>query len=258
MGNGVIMATIEEILRMPLSEREKHYKAIGIDRVIIDGNVFTDYGAFSFLWEKSYVKSPVRAGNGSIGNLDSYATFITPHLKINFSLLSIDSYRMLMKLLYSKNEHTVTCYDIVYNTITTNNMYFSTEEMPTIYAMARGLSGEEYVELLGVLDYTIEMVGTNTNVATAKITYNLNPPTSWSGETTVSVDLPINLAQPVGDNAIITVGENPTRISEIKFNGYKFKYWCENANGEGFKYLDTDAYMFREDTTLYAIWGKSA
>ena len=142
--------------------------------------------------------------------------------------MSIDSYRTLMKLLYSKNEHTVTCYDIVYNELTTNSMYFSTEEMPKLYTLARSLNGEDYVELLGIEGYVVEMVGTNSTVATAKITYNLNPPTTWNGETTVSVDLPINLAQPIGDNAIITVDEKPTRISDITFNNkYKFKHWCE-------------------------------
>ena len=60
-----------------------------IHTVDINGNIFTDYSAFSFLWEKTYVKSPVRSGNGTIGNLNSYATFLTPHLKIDFSLMSI-------------------------------------------------------------------------------------------------------------------------------------------------------------------------
>ena len=31
---------------------------------------------------------------------------------------------------------------------------------------------------------------------------------------------------------------------------------AKNPNNEGFKYIDTDAYMFRNDTTLYAIWGR--
>lgn len=251
--------TLQEISSLPIEEREKHYRARGIEKVIIDGNTFTDYGAFSFLWEKTYVKSPVRSGSGTIGNLNSYATFLTPHLKIDFSMMSIDSYRVLMKLLYSKNEHIVTCYDIVYNGLTTNSMYFSTEEMPKLYTLARSLNGEDYVELLGIEGYVVEMVGTNSTVATAKITYNLNPPTNWSGETTVSIDLPINLAQPIGDNAIITVDGKSKRISDITFNDkYKFKYWCENPNDEGFKYIDTDAYMFRKDTILYAIWGESA
>ena len=165
------MATIAEILRMSVEERKTAYKATGIDKVIIDGNEFTDYGAFSFLWEKSYVKSPERSGDGTISNLNSYATFLTPHLKIDFSMMSIDSYRRLMELLYSKNEFVVSCYDIVKNIITTNKMYFATEEMPKLWTIARALNGEEWVELLGVQDYTVEMIGTNASFDTVDILY---------------------------------------------------------------------------------------
>lgn len=165
------MATIAEILRMSAPDRKAAYKAENIEKVTIDGNDFTDYGAFSFLWEKSYVKSPERSGDGSIGNLNSYATFVTPHLKIDFSLMSIDSYRDLMNLIYDKNEFTVTCYDVVNNKMTTNRMYFSTEEMPKLWTIARAINGEEWVELLGVQDYSVEMIGTNASIDTVNIIY---------------------------------------------------------------------------------------
>ena len=257
------MASIREILEMSRANRIAEYKAVGIENVIIDGNVFTDYGVFSFLWEKSYVKSPVRSGDGTIGNLDSYAWFLTPHLKIDFSLMSIDSYRTLMKLIYSKNEFTVTCYDVVYNKTETHKMYFTTEEMPKLWAIVDALNGDENaIMLLGVQDYTVEMVGSNSEVKTATITYNLNVPNGvvWNGETEVSVETPINVALPVGDNAIIKTYElgDASRISNITFdNKYKFKHWAENSNDTGFKYIDTDAYRFRNDITLYAIWGAS-
>lgn len=165
------MATIAGILRMSVEERKTAYKATGIDKVIIDGNEFTDYGAFSFLWEKSYVKSPERSGDGTIGNLNSYATFITPHLEIDFSMMSIDSYRRLMELIYEKNEFLVECYDVVYNTVTQNKMYFSTEEMPKLWTIARAINGEEWVELLGVQDYTVELIGTNVSLETVNVLY---------------------------------------------------------------------------------------
>ena len=60
------MATIAEILKMPLEERKEKYQAKGIHKVIIDGNVFTDYKAFSFLWEKSYITTPERSSDGTI------------------------------------------------------------------------------------------------------------------------------------------------------------------------------------------------
>lgn len=164
--------TIGEILRYSLEERKgSRFNAVGIDEVIIDGNHFTDFGAFSFVWEDSYVKSPERSGSGTIENLNSYAWFITPHLKIDFSLLSIDSYRKLLFLKHSKREFVVTCYDPMYNKTTTNKMYFPPEEMPKLMAIARALNGEEWVELLGVQDYTVELIGTNASLDKVDILY---------------------------------------------------------------------------------------
>ena len=158
--------------------------ARNIDKVTINGNVFTDYSAFSFLWEKSYVKSPSRSGSGSIGNLNSYATFLTPHLKIDFGLISIDSYRKIMQLIYTSNEFLVTCYDVVNNKNTTNKMYFSTEEMPKLWTIVDALNGDENaIMLLGVQDYTVEMVGTNNDIDTVTVNYYLNSP-DGSGTTT--------------------------------------------------------------------------
>lgn len=254
------MATIAEILRMSVEQRKMAYKADGIDKVIIDGNEFTDYGAFSFLWEKSYVKSPERSGDGTIGNLNSYATFVTPHLKIDFSMMSIDSYRVLMKLLYEKNEHIVQCYDIVNNKFTTNNMYFSTEEMPKLWTIARALNEEEWVELLGVQDYTVELIGTNTNFEELELTYNLNVPTgaTWSNETTASVTFAKNTTINIGTGASVKVEEENQTFQAITFGEtYIFNGWNTQADGKGINYINGDEYYLMGDTTLYAQWKSS-
>lgn len=258
--------TIREILRLSPSSRQAIYQVTGksnkhIDRVTIDGNVFKDYSAFSFLMEKSYVKSPVRSGDGSIGNLDSYAWFLTPHLKIDFSLMSIDSYRTMMKLIQSKNEFTVTCYDIVNDRDVTHKMYFATEQMPKLWAIARALDGAEWTELLGVQDYTVELIGTNTDVENVMITYHLNVPTNviWTGNRYTSEESPKNTTINVGATVSTGVGTEVIYIANITFgNTYKFKYWCETADGSGFKYFDSHEYLFTTDMQLYAIWERGA
>lgn len=232
---------------MSLEERKQAYsvsglstfdnKPIGIETVIIDGNPFTDYGAFSFLWEKSYVKSPERSGDGTIGNLNSYATFITPHLKIDFSMMSIDSYRVLMRdLLYKKNEFLVTCYDIVNDTMTTNKMYFSTEEMPKLWTIARALNGEEWVELLGVQDYTVEMIGTNASLETVEILYYDN-----NG----------NLI----DTATQTVDKGTQAIINYAFvapTGKKFDgWWNTKIDKTGARYKNGEAVDLIDNLVLY-------
>lgn len=271
--------TLKDILSLPLAERMQKYNVANegkkIHRVLIDGNEFTDYSAFSFIWEKTYVKSPVRSGDGSIGNLNSYPSFITPHLKIDFSMISIDDYRRLMKLMYSKNEFKVTCYDVVYDTEVTNNMYFSTEEMPKLWAIARALNSDDFcVELLGVQDFTIELVGTNTKVPTSSVTFYVNAPreislTGYEDNPSLTVEIPSNIAIPIGEYAIFTkkikekVTENgqevekdkeiTVRLADETFGDtHQMIGWKDLKSG--LKYMDDDAYLIRQDTNLYALW----
>ena len=132
----------------------RKYNAVDIDKVIIDGDTFTNYGDFQFVWEKSYVKSPSRSNGGAIDNLNSYATFVTPHLILNFAVMSIDDYRAIMRKDLERNEFVVECYDPIYNKRTTVKMYFATPQMAKLYTIARtrfnGEAWEEYVELVGV------------------------------------------------------------------------------------------------------------
>lgn len=233
------ITTIRDILEMQPQERKAKYVVNQgerhIDKVTINGNVFTDYSAFSFLWEKSYVKSPERSGAGTIGNLNSYATFLTPHLKIDFGLMSIDSYRKIMQLIYSSNEFLVTCYDVVNNKDTTNKMYFSTEEMPKLWTIVDALNGDENaIMLLGVQDYTVEMIGTNSNVDTITVNYYLNSPTGV-GQTT-----PI-YSQDVEIGSEIVLGLD-SGIDNFEFEGYTFnKSWCLGSPN-GTKYNDRDGF----------------
>ena len=231
------VTTLKDILEMSPEERKAKYRVDSadkhIDKVTINGNVFTDYSAFSFLWEKSYVKSPVRSGDGTIGNLNSYATFLTPHLKIDFSLMSIDSYRKIMQLIYSGNEFLVTCYDVVNNKDTTNKMYFSTEEMPKLWTIVDALNGDENaIMLLGVQDYTIEMIGTNADVDSIKINYYLNAP-NQSGSTT-----PI-FSEDVAIGSEIVLGGN-SGIDGYAFDGYSFnaKWHLGSINGTLYNHND--------------------
>lgn len=168
------MASVEEIIKLSLDDRHTNYQANGenknIQYVEIDGIKLSDYQAYSFFWEKTYVKSPERAMDGSMSNLDTYTTFITGHFKIDFSLMSIDDYRIFMKLIYKKNEFTVKCYDVVYDKQITIKMYFATQEMPKLWTIVSKKQEnlekwEDYVDLVGVEGCTVEMIGTNTDNA---------------------------------------------------------------------------------------------
>lgn len=166
--------TMYDILKNSLVDRRERYGTTAISHIVIDGNKFGGYKTFSSFWEKTYVKQPERSASGVIDNLNSYATFVTFHLKVDFAMMSIDDYRRLYNLMLDRNEFTVTAYNVLDNsTPHTCKMYFAPDQMPKLYAVARKLQGQgdKYIEVLGVQDYTIELIGTNASMDKVEIRY---------------------------------------------------------------------------------------
>ena len=245
---------------------KREYLAVDIDKVIIDGDTFTNYGDFQFVWEKSYVKEPKRSGNGVVGNLNSYATFITPHLIMNFSIMSIDDYRAIMRKDLERNEFVVECYDPIYNVRIKKKMYFGTPEMAKLFTIAKvrfnGEDWEEFVELVGVREYSVEMIGTNADLDLVSVRYIVNPPqVTENGVTTTLVP---DFATDGGEEDVysgddLVIGGN-TDIPNETFGGkYKFTKWnISSANPtepkEHGNYLNGYAYTINADIVLYAQW----
>lgn len=260
---------LEQFFRLSVdSDDRKAYNANASDKkiaeVIIDGNSIKGYKAFSFIMEKSYFESPTRSSDGSMPDIQDLPTFLTPHLTIDFSLLFIDDYRTLMKLIRSKNEFVVKCYDPVEDTQVTNRMYFATEQMPKLATIARAIQGstENSVELFGVQDYTVEMIGTNNLIEPISISYFVNPPKSglWSGESYVTETRYKNEQVEIGKNAIVKDTNNiKYKISSLTFNDkYVFQGWNTKSNGTGFTYEDGSVYQMANTRNLYAKWAEGA
>lgn len=148
------MTDLEEILN-----NRSDYIADGMAKFTVDGIEYTGYSEYTFMWEKTFVENPERSTNGSMGNLnENNATFNTPHMTATYSIMTINDYRSIMKQLLAKNEFIVTCYDPIYDKMTTNKMYFATASTPKYYTSN---SSNGTVELLGVQNYTVELIGTN-------------------------------------------------------------------------------------------------
>lgn len=147
----------EQQARLP-REYQRNYATTQIDRIEIDGEVIQGYFDYSFIEEKSYFTQPVRTQDGSIRDIDSYATFLTPRLIIRYSMMNIDDYRRLMKLLKSRNSFNVEFYDIVEDKRVIHEMYAAPMQMPQIY--------QRYLEVLGIREASIELIGTNNPLST--------------------------------------------------------------------------------------------
>lgn len=238
---------------------EKEYKAVDIDKLKIDGNTYTNYGAYAFIWEISYVKPPERSANGAISNLNSYAVIITGHLIIDYSIISIDDWRSIFRSQLEKREFVVECYDPIYNEKTKLKMYFATEQMPKFRFINRKIftstkqEWEDYILLYGVGEYTLEMIGTNNDLDLVSVVYHLNPPKDSDG-------YPIVPDEQIGEPDVykgeeILIGKSAGFQTET-FNGkYKFVGWNINPEGgEKGNYLDGYAYTINTNLVLYAIW----
>ena len=135
--------------------------ATNMGQFTVDDEIYTGYSDYTFIWEKTFVKSPNRSMSGAMGPLDGATglpTFETPHMTATFEQMPINDYRRLVKQALSKNEFTVTCFDPIYNVETTNKMYFGTLTSPKFITRADGIG---VITLIGVSNYTVELIGTN-------------------------------------------------------------------------------------------------
>lgn len=202
----------------------------------IDGNKIGGYGVYSFYIQKTYVKEPVRSSSGAIDNLDSYVTFLTPTVKLKFNAMSMETYLKIIQLMHSRNEHLVKCYDVVYDTIRTFNAYFSPDDYPELFVLD--------FELIGVLNYEIELIGTNTDVNKCSITYHPNDPNGNITATAATNDLPMG--------SEVVIGRDATTVKNIE--GYTFDRWNTKPDGTGDWFVDGTAYKINTDLVLYAQW----
>lgn len=239
--------------RLPIELQQK-YEKTQLDRVEIDGITLQGYFEYSFLEEKSYAENPTRSDDGSIVGLEDMRTFLTPRLIIKYNMMDIEDYRTLMKLIKSKNTFIVTCYDIVEDKRVTHEMYFAPPSMPVIY--------QQYLMALGVQDFAIELIGTNTDPF-VNINYIFNFPDEvseeyyvTSGNYTVSASKyekytiiqPNVTAYNKTTQEVITVPlQTLVRTSQlVGFN--------TNINGTGTFFQIDQSYWISTSTTLFAMW----
>jgi uncharacterized repeat protein (TIGR02543 family) len=241
----------------------KKYEAVDIHYVKIDGNEFRNYGAYSFIWEKTFVKSPERSADGSLGNLNSHANFLTPHLIMDFSVMSIDDYRKIMLLHYGANEYTVECYDPIYNRPIKVKMYFATEEMAKLYTIAQNRllpngQWEEWVDLVGVTEYKVELIGTNNDLDLVSVKYEYSTlkadgtpeypyfPDGSPANPQYEEDVYIGEEIIIGGNS--TFKDTPPNINLV------FDHWL---GSDGLVYSDGLIKTINTPLTLYAVWVES-
>ena len=228
--------TVNQMLM--LREQDDNPNERKVSEIFIDGNLIKGYFTYTFFTEKTYAKEPERSQGGQIDNLNSYATFLTPTLKIEFKAMSMDMYRKIMNLINSKNEFQVSAYDPVADRFVTHNMYFSPAEYPELYIYN--------LDVLAVLNYTIELIGTNTDLNAVSIVYHSNPPANMGSDTQLG-----STEATFGQEVII--GND---IELPSYTGYSFVGWNTATDGSGTTYQNDTAITISSnlDLVLYAVW----
>jgi hypothetical protein len=155
--------TVTDLLKLPLEQRLEEYigvKAKEITSFTLDNQTYTGYKGYSFFWELTLATEPERSDSGEM-DLTNIAYFLTPHLRIDFSLISYPDFKRLRQQQLSKLYFDLTCYDTDFGREITEEVYFHPDTLPNFVTMARKLNGESWLEILGAKDYTVELVGTN-------------------------------------------------------------------------------------------------
>lgn len=155
--------TVFDLMKLPLSQRLNVYSGVKTDTIKyfrLDDQLYTGYKGYSFFWELTLTEEPQRAQDGSM-DLSNIVYFRTPHLRIDFSLISWHDYKRLRQQMLSKLTFMLTCYDTDFDRMINVEVYFHPDSLPTFELLARKLNGESWTEVLGAKDYTVELVGTN-------------------------------------------------------------------------------------------------
>jgi hypothetical protein len=281
--------TVAELLKQPLSERKFNtaFDEKEIAEFSLDGVTFKGYKAYSFFYEITLLKQPERTQSGVI-DLSTHAYFLTPHLKIDYSLMPYPMFCKLRQMMTQKLTFNLTCFDTDNHTVVENvEVYFAPDSFPKFATMARRLSEptaetvnsdnpiyevNKYIEILGVRDYTIELIGTNRDVATNEVTYVLNKPSGISSiydnyADSVIRNYPANSTIKMGARAFIDTGKKDALgnavvelISSLVFfenpddeNSKKWEF-VEWKDTNDYTYIDGNEYFIKGNKTYDACW----
>lgn len=239
------------------------YQNAPIDRFWVDDIEYSGFYDFSYISEKSYMQEPTRNLVGAIPNLNQHVTFLTPRLLVTYKMMNIDEYRRFMSQIKSKNEFVVRFYNLESGKIEQHNMYVTTPSMPKVYT--------RLLQAAGIIDYSIEFVGTNTGVKTYTITYDYNLPAEVIAEgigensTEVTAEAARNIATIIGGATTEYVKAESDEVTDESgllshqtFGGrYAFNGWyVENDAGllTTSTRVDGDAYYVMGNLKLRAKW----
>ena len=209
-----------------------------LDVVKINGEPFKGIGYNGLLTvnTKSYKISPVRSGDGSMPNINDYATFIVPIADINFKYMTIEDYQRFCTAI-TPNEFNVEYFDKQKGQRVVHKMYVAPEEMTKIYNVG--------TSVIGVLDYKVSLIGTLNSIELLQISYQ---PNDGIG------DIPTDDDEYMSQGFLNQQVKIKTGGTLVKDGTKVFSHWNTKADGTGFTYLPNTIIPLTTNIILYAIY----
>ena len=136
-----------------------------LDTIKINGISFPGIAELLSVNTKTYVEEPTRDNYGSIVNINDYDTFFVPRVKFNFKFFTIADY-MAFCVAVQPNEFNVEYFDKQFGYRVTHKMYIEPEELTAL----RNIE----TKVIGVQDYEVSLIGTNNDMNTYTLSYNIN------------------------------------------------------------------------------------
>lgn len=136
-----------------------------LDTIKINGVSFKGISSLSSVNTKTYVEEPTRDNYGSIVNINDYDTFLVPRVRFNFKFFTIADY-MAFCIAIQPNEFNVEYFDKQFGYRVTHKMYIEPEELTSLYNIE--------TKVIGILDYEVSLIGTNNDMNTYNLSYNIN------------------------------------------------------------------------------------
>lgn len=201
-----------------------------VDRPFKGSAPDSKYGWQELVWKKNPNRT---SGTFAFQNMKNIAVSLVARCELNYKYMNIDDYMALRKILGRERYFKVKFFDVDEGKWVRREMYCSENQINKLFTLDKSL--------IGVLDYSIKLVGTNRDVfvnQTYTITYNSN-----GGTGTIQSETGI----PWGDERTISSG------SGISKEGHSLAGWSLTSDGKA-NYAPNQETTIWDNLTLYAVW----
>lgn len=217
---------------MSIVDYKNAYSDGDLDKIYINGVAFKGISRDSALGWEDFVWSqePTRSKSFAFTNMDDIDVGLVPRCEVNFKYFNINDF-MKFREAIKQRYFQVKFFNVDTCEWMEREMYCSKSERQKLHYFNP--------KLVGVLDFSVNLVATNRELVyePVTITYNAN-----------GYGITVSSPDSIAWSEQYYVAEPPV------LSGREFSHWDTKADGTGWQYKAGQAFTAFKDTTLYAIY----